>query len=325
MVASMKILLLREAADRIGDDIADIAPGAELVIIEHDASTTGDPDGIEVIYWGTGATRDRRARTFLASWNDRSLRWVQGPNAGYDHPIWMDLLDREVTFTRAAGIWVEPMAQYVHAWILAWSQGLAGQIDRSRAREWTKVMPDDLTARTIGIIGFGGIGRPTARIARALGMRVIATRRTPGPAPDVDHMHPPDQLHEVLAAADYVVLCTPLTDDTHDLIGAAEFAAMGPGTVLINVARGEIVDEDALIAALERGTIRGATIDVTRTEPLPADSPLWAAPNLVITAHQSGDGPRSDKRLDALFLENLDRYMDGRPLRNVVVRDAPER
>ena len=314
----MKMLLLRSTVDAIGDRIRAIAPKAEIVVVEDDGSTTGDPTGIEVIYWANGAHRDARLSTILASWNDPSLRWVQGSNAGYDHPIWMDLVDRGVVFTRAADIWVEPMAQYIHAWVLAWSQGLAGQIDRSHNHDWTQVVPDDVTARTIGIIGFGGIGRPTARIAKALGMRVLATRRTPGPAADVDEMYTPDRLHELLAASDYVVLCTPLTDETRDLIGAAEFAAMRPGSVMINVARGEVVDEDALVAALTNGTIRGATIDVTRTEPLPSESPLWDVPNLVITAHQSGDGPRGDERLDALFLENLERYANKRELRHAV-------
>ena len=314
----MKMLLLRSTVDAIGGRIRTIAPTAEIVVVEDDGSTTGDPTDIEIIYWGNGVHRDARVSTILASWNDPSLRWVQGSNAGYDHPIWMDLVDRGVIFTRAADIWVEPMAQYIHAWVLAWSQGLAGQIDRSHNHDWTQVVPDDVTARTIGIIGFGGIGRPTARIAKALGMRVLATRRTPGPAADVDEMYTPDRLHELLAASDYVVLCTPLTDETRDLIGAAEFAAMRPGSVMINVARGEVVDEDALVAALTNGTIRGATIDVTRTEPLPSESPLWDVPNLVITAHQSGDGPRGDERLDALFLENLERYANKRELRHAV-------
>lgn len=314
----MKILLLRSTVDRIGEHILEIAPTAEFAVLEDDATLTGGPGNIEVIYWGNGLHRDRRVNTVLESWNDPALRWVQGSNAGYDHPLWMDLVDRGVTFTRAADIWVEPMAQYIHAWVLAWSQGLEGQIDRSRAHDWTQVAPDDVTARTIGIIGFGGIGRPTARIARALGMRVLATRRTPGPAPDVDEMFTPDRLREVLAASDYVAVCTPLTDETRNLIGAEEFAAMGPGTVMINVARGEVVDEDALADALTSGLIRGATIDVARTEPLPAESPLWDLPNLVITAHQSGEGPRGEERLDALFLDNLDRYVNGRELRNIV-------
>jgi len=314
----MKILLLRSTVDRIGEAILEISPTADFVVLEDDASTTGDANGIEIIYWGIGVHADRRAVTILESWNDPALRWVQGANAGYDHPIWHDLVDRGVTFTRAADIWVEPMAQYIHAWVLSWSQGVEGQIDRSRSHDWTQVAPDDVTGRTLGIIGFGGIGRPTARIAKALGMRVIATRRTPGPAPDVDEMYTPDRLHEVLAKSDYVALCTPLTDDTRNLIGAAEFAAMGPNAVMINVARGEVVDEDALTEALVQGTIRGATIDVARTEPLPSESALWDVPNLVITAHQSGDGPRSNERLDALFLDNLQRYVDKRPLRNTI-------
>lgn len=314
----MKMLLLRPTVDRIGEAILDVAPNAEFVVVEDDASVAGDQTDIEIIYWGIGVHRDRRARVILDSWNDPSLRWVQGPNAGYDHPIWLDLVNRGVTFTRAADIWVEPMAQYIHAWVLAWSQGVEGQIDRSRQHDWTQVIPDDVTARTIGIVGFGGIGRPTARIAQALGMRVLATRRTPGPAPDVDEMYTPDRLHEVLAESDYVVVCIPLTDDTRDLIGATEFAAMRPDAVMINVARGEIIDEDALADALTSGAIRGATLDVTRTEPLPTESPLWDLPNLVITAHQSGEGPRSEERLDALFLDNLERYVAKRELRNIV-------
>jgi len=318
----MKILLPRSSVEAHADHITALVPDAELVVLEDDASTTGVPENIEIIYWGVGIGRDARAMKLVESWKDPSLRWVQGPNAGYDHPIWMDLVNRGVVFTRAADIWVEPMAQYIHAWILAWSQGIGGQMLRSQHHEWNQVEPDDLTARTIGIIGFGGIGRPTARIAQAIGMRVLATRRTPGGAPDVDEMYTPDRLHEVLEASDYVVLCTPLTDDTRDLIGADEFAAMGSGTVLINVARGEVVDEDALAEALTSGTIRGATIDVTRTEPLPANSPMWDLPNLVITPHQSGEGPRSQERLDDLFLDNLERYVNDRPLRNVITPEG---
>lgn len=312
----------RSTADAHGTHITAIVPDVELVVLEDDASTTGDPSGVEVLYWGVGIGHDARAMKLLESWKDPSLRWVQGSSAGYDHPIWMDLVDRGIVFTRAADIWVEPMAQYIHAWILAWSQGIGGQMLRSQHHDWSPVEPDDVTARTIGIIGFGGIGRPTARIAQALGMRVLATRRTPGGTADVDEMFTPDHLHEVLAASDYVVICTPLSDETRDLIGAEEFAAMGKNTVMINVARGEIVDEDALAEALIAGTIRGATIDVTRTEPLPPDSTLWDLPNLVITPHQSGEGPRSQERLDDLFLDNLERYVSGRPLRNVVTPEG---
>ncbi|MEM7139569.1 MAG: D-2-hydroxyacid dehydrogenase [Actinomycetota bacterium] len=315
----MKILVARPTADRSGDEIRAIVPTADVVVVEEDASVTGDASGVEVIYWGAGVGSGPKAMSMLGSWNDPALRWVQGPNAGYDHPIWVDLIERDdVIFTRAANIWTEPMAQYVTAWMLAWSQGLGGQMLRSQHHEWNQVPPDDLTGRTLGIVGYGGIGSATARIARAIGMRVLATRRTPGEDPHVDEMLTPDRLHELLAAADYVVLCCPLTEATTDLIGAAEFAAMGSGTVLINVARGEVVVEEALADALQTGTIRGATIDVTRQEPLPVDSPLWDLPNIVITPHQSGEGPRSQERLDALFLKNLRRYVVGDEMINLV-------
>lgn len=315
----MRILLPRATVDAVGDQISSIAPDATFVVVEDDATTTGDPTGVEIIFWGADIGSGPRALTMLRSWNDDTLRWVQGPNAGYDHPIWVDLVRRDgVIFTRAANIWTEPMAQYITAWILAWSQGLGGQWLRSQHHEWNKVMADDLTGRTLGIVGHGGIGTATARIAHAIGMRVLAVRRSPGPAEDVDELFPPERLHEVLGAADYVVLCCPLTEATTDLIGEAEFAAMGPGTVLINVARGEVVVEEALADALIEGTIRGATLDVTREEPLPPDSPLWDLPNLVITPHQSGDGPRGQERLDALFLENLRRYVTGDELLHVI-------
>lgn len=315
----MKILLPRATVDAQGDQILAIAPDAELVVVEDDATVTGDPTGVEIIFWGADVGSGPRAIRFVESWNEPALRWVQGPNAGYDHPIWQDLIRRDgVIYTRAANVWTEPMAQYVTAWMLAWAQGIGGQILRSQHHEWNRVVPDDLTGRTVGIIGYGGVGSAVARIAGALGMRVLATRRTSGTADDVDEMYGPDRLHEVLAASDYVVLCCPLTAETTDLIGAPEFAAMGPRTVLINVARGEIVVEDALADALRSGALRGATIDVTREEPLPADSPLWDLPNLVITPHQSGEGPRGRERLDALFLANLRRYVTGDEMRNVV-------
>ena len=315
----MKIVLARESLDERHDDLIRLAPHAQWVTIDNDGSTHGDPAGCEILYWGAGIFGNPpRVTAVLERWGDPALQWVQGPAAGVDHKIWKDLIDRGVRLTNASGIWAEPMAQYVNAWVLAWAQGLGGLILRSEHHEWTPMVADDLTARTMGIIGYGGIGRACARIAKGIGMRVIATRRTPGHEPDLDELMPPDRLHELLAAADYVVLAAPLTDETRDMIGAAEFAAMGSGTVFINVARGEIVDEEALATALRNGTIRGATTDVTRNEPLPPESPLWDVPNLIITPHQSGEGPRAQERLDDLFLDNLGRYMRGETLINEV-------
>lgn len=315
----MKIVLTRESFESRRHQLLVQAPDAEWVILEADASVDGDPTGSQILYWGGALFGDNeRFRAVREQLRNVDLKWVQGPSAGVDHTIWSDLIDRGVRVTNASGIYAEPMAQYINAWVLAWAQGLGGQLLRSQHHEWSPLPAADLTSATMGIVGYGGIGKACARIAKAIGMRVVATRRTPGSEPDVDQLLQPDQLHQLLAESDYVVLTAPLTDTTLGLIGAEEFVAMGPGTVLINVARGKLVDEDALAEALHSGTIRGATVDVTHTEPLPADSALWDVPNLVITPHQSGDGPLAQERLDDLFVENLGRYQRGEALINEV-------
>jgi phosphoglycerate dehydrogenase-like enzyme len=315
----MKILLAAESRASCRDDLDRLLPAAEWVSIGPDGSLDGDPTGTEVIYWGADLwTEEVRLAPIFEQWDAETLVWVQGPSAGVDHPKWPELLDRGVRLTNASGIWAEPIAQYVIAWTLAWAQGLHGQILRSQHHDWTMAPADDLSMRTMGIIGHGGIGSACARVAHALGMRVVALRRTGGHDPHIDDMFTPDRLHELLETSDFVVLCAPYTDATRDMIGAEEFAAMGPQSVFINVARGELVDETAMAEALRRGVIRGATTDVTRTEPLPVDSPLWDVPNLVITPHQSGEGPRGQERLDALFLDNLGRFVRGEPLINEV-------
>ncbi len=315
----MKIVLSRESFEARHGELTNAAPSADWVLINEDGSFEGDPKGCTILYWGAGLFHDEaRLDAVMECWSDPSLEWVQGPAAGIDNPAWSGLLQRGVRLTNASGIYAEPMAQYVSAWVLAWAQGLGGQMLRSQHHEWNPIEAHDLTSATMGIVGYGGIGKACARVAKAIGMRVVATRRTPGGEPDVDELLGPQQLHHLLSESDYVVLTTPLTDITAGLIGEAEFEAMGPGTVLINVSRGEIIDEDALTEALAHGVIRGATIDVTHVEPLPADSPLWDVPNLVITPHQSGDGPRAQERLDDLFVENLTLHERCEPLLNEV-------
>ncbi len=315
----MKILLSRESFDAHQDILRSLVPDAEWVVLEDDASCTGDPTGADIVYWGGGFFTDRdRLRVIVSACRAPDVQWIQGPAAGVDAKIWSDILDRGVRLTSGSGMWSEPIAQYSIAWVLAWAQGLGGQMLRSQHHEWNQLGAEDLTSSTLGIVGYGGIGKACARIAKAIGMDVIATRRTPGEEPNLDELLSPDRLHELLGRSDYVVIAVPLTDATRDLIGTDEFAAMGDHTVLINVARGEIVDEEALSQALRQGIIRGCTTDVTRTEPLPADSPLWDVPNLVITSHQSGGGPQAQALLDDLFVENLGRYVKGEELINEV-------
>ncbi|MGH0033900.1 MAG: D-2-hydroxyacid dehydrogenase [Myxococcota bacterium] len=315
----MKICLSRDLADRLAADVERIVPGAEIVRLGSDGRFDGDVDGVEIFLFSVGLSAVPEAMAAAARiLGEPTLRWVQSPGAGVDHPIWAQLLGRGVRVSSAAGIHAEPIAQYIFTYVLHWERNVARHQAQQASRTWQAIRSDDLTRRTLGIVGMGGIGAAAARIAKAFGMRVVATRRSPVHDPNVDLLVPPERLHELLGEAHYVVLCLPLTPETRHRIGAAELAAMRSDAVLINVARGGVVDEAALIDSLREGRIRGASLDVVEAEPLPADSPLWTLPNCVLTPHDAGSSPRADERLAALFLENLERLVRGEALRNEV-------
>ena len=185
-------------------------------------------------------------------------------------------------------------------------------------RRWQHLPSGDLAEKSIGIVGLGGIGAATARVAKAFGMRVLGCRRTPAANDNVDVWFTPDRLHELLGAAQFVVLALPLTAQTRHLMGPAEFSAMRADAVLLNVARGQVLAEDALVATLREGRIRGAVLDVASEEPLPQGSPLWELPNCVVTPHDAGFSPLANQRIAELVLDNLSRYARGAALRNAV-------
>lgn len=315
----MKICATADLLPHLGAAVKEIAPHAELVTIDANGQFDGDPDGTEVIVFSTSSGVNRTLmRALVPYYAAPTLRWVQSPGAGVDHPIFRTLLERGIRLTNGSGLHAEPIAQYIFTYVLHWHRQVALHQAQQAAREWTLQVSDDLTSKTLGIVGLGGIGEAAARVAQAFGMRVVGLRRTPGESPHVDLVRPPEQLHALLAESDYVVLSIPLTDVTRHLIGAAELDAMRGDAVLINVARGGVVDEPALVEALRAGAIRGATLDVVSEEPLPPESPLWALENCVLTPHDSGWSPRASERLGVLFLENLRRYVAGEALRNEI-------
>ncbi len=259
------------------------------------------------------------------------LRWVHHTQAGVSNLHGTDLWESGVILTSSRGaVGATGIAEYVLAGVYHFGRGLheatrqkaAAQFDRSGYRL------QSLTGATIGVVGLGGIGREVARLARAAGMRVIATRRS---AVTRDHetdgadvLLPAGELTELAAESDYVAVCAPLTPQTRGMIGADVFAAMRPGSVLINIARGELVDEDALVAALGAGRIRGALLDVYEgeLEGRPPRPELVELPQVVLTPHISTRGdPAGVEPARRLFAENLGRYLDGRPLLNRVDRD----
>jgi phosphoglycerate dehydrogenase-like enzyme len=268
------------------------------------------------------------------------LRWVQLHSAGVDHLLDTPLWHSEVTITTNSGIHVTTIGEYVLASMLAFSRHLPRMLDYQQRAEWPsgrweKFVGRELRGSTICIVGYGSIGREVARLARCLGMRVLAVKRDPenradtgftlpgtgdpdGSIPEV--IYPPQKLHQALAQSDYVVIAVPSTPSTRHLIGEAELRAMPNHAYLVNIARGDVVDQDALVRALREGWIGGAGLDVFDPEPLPADSPLWGFDNVIISPHVAGFTPRYDDYATDLFAENLRRYLAGEPLLNQVDR-----
>jgi phosphoglycerate dehydrogenase-like enzyme len=253
--------------------------------------------------------------------NAPRLRWVQGIGSGYEH-IWGAGLDRDgIVVTNAVGVSAAPMAEFVLGRILQCWKRFPEIEDLAQQHEWKPAYGRMLAGSTVGIIGLGAIGNALAERATALGMRVVASRRSWQPgmtAPHVETLYGPDDLPALLGESDVVVLCAPSTPETRGMIDAEALAAMRPGALFVNVGRGTMVDEPALIDALERGHLAAAVLDVTSEEPLPSDHPLWDAPNVYISAHCSATSDGYVERVLAVFLDNLQRYLADAPLRNVV-------
>ncbi|MFC0040218.1 D-2-hydroxyacid dehydrogenase [Actinomadura rayongensis] len=244
--------------------------------------------------------------------------WVHIASAGVDRLLFPALADRAVV-TNSRGVFDGPIAEYVLGLVLAFAKDLPGTLRHQEARVWRHRETERIAGRSALVVGTGPIGRAVARLLRAAGLAVTGAGRAARTGdPDFGTVLAPDELHDGLAAADYVVLAAPLTPATRGMIDAAALARMRPSARLINVGRGALVDENALVAALRAGTIAGAALDVFAAEPLPPDAPLWTLPNVIVSPHMSGDAAGWRDELVALFADNLDRRLTGRPLRNVV-------
>lgn len=314
------------------DAIRAAAPGSRLVTIGFDGHPDGSLDDVEVMLRGRlpAETFDR----ILA--RAPELRWVHSATAGVERVLTPASRARGLVITNARGVFSRPIAEYVMLMILAVSRRLPQLLELQAERTWQPLESRELRDVTVGIVGLGSIGRAVGALATAFGCRVLATRRRPeaGDAmpsgSDVerdepflgsvmlDRVLPPERLPELLSESDFVVLAAPLTPDTHGLIDADAIAHLKPGAWVINVARGELVEERALSRALREGRIGGAVLDTFLEEPLPPTSPLYDLPNVVLTPHTSWSSTRVLDRSIELFADNLRRYAAGRPLVNVV-------
>jgi phosphoglycerate dehydrogenase-like enzyme len=253
------------------------------------------------------------------------VRWVQGTSTGIGQFLRRTgLIDTAITFTTARGIHAKPLADFVVMAILWFAKDGFRMIREQAAHRWVRYCGRDVRGATVGVVGFGTIGREVARACTALGMRVVATKRTARqdePGPDAGRLLPRDDLPLLLSIADYLVLAVPQTPQTERLLGHREFAAMKPGAVLINVARGAVVDEEALVEALRDGRLGGAALDVLSTEPPAPEHPLWSLPNVLLSPHSASTVASENARLTDLFCDNLARYLAGEPLVNVFDRE----
>ncbi|MGH7332064.1 MAG: D-2-hydroxyacid dehydrogenase [Candidatus Rokuibacteriota bacterium] len=248
----------------------------------------------------------------------RRLRWLQVMGAGADWAL-VPTLPRRVIITRAPGLFGPWMVEYTLGWCLWVTQRMATFTAAKRERRWLRdVIPERLGGRTMAVIGLGDIGRAIARAARALGMTVVGVSLSGRPVRGVKQVFLPRGLLRALALADVVVVAAPLTRQTRGLLGPKAMAAMRPSAWLMNIARGPVVDEGALLDALRGRRIAGAILDVFATEPLPAHHPLWSLDNVVITPHISG--PSTPEQITPVFNRNLARYLAGQPLQHVVER-----
>jgi D-2-hydroxyacid dehydrogenase (NADP+) len=251
------------------------------------------------------------------------VRWFQATSAGVDRLAKHEIWGSDIVITGVSGIHAVPISEYVLGTMLMFAKGAIHSFENKRDHKWGRYMAAELAGRTVGIVGLGHIGTEIARLAKAFNMRVVATRRSVKRgrrARYVDELLPQSDLKKLMAESDYVAIAVPLTHETEKLIGAAELKAMKPTACIINIARGGIIDQDALVEALREKRIAGAGLDVTVPEPLPPDSPLWDLDNVILSPHVSGGMEDYMLRATKLFCENLRRHAAGRPLVNVVKR-----
>ncbi len=315
------------------DAIRAAAPGSRIVTIGFDGHPDGPLEEVEVMLRGR-LPADTFDRILLRA---PDLRWVHSATAGVERVLTPASRARGLVITNARGVFSRPIAEYVMLMILAIARRLPELLELQAERTWQPLESRELRDVTVGIVGLGSMGRAVGALATAFGCRVMATRRRPeagtaatigGPdaAADepflgslmLDRVLSPERLPELLAESDFVVLAAPLTADTHGLIGADAIAHLKPGAWVINVARGELVDERALARALREGRLGGAVLDTFREEPLPASSGLYDLPNVILTPHTSWSSTRVLDRSVGLFCDNLRRYAAGEPLINVV-------
>ena len=248
------------------------------------------------------------------------LRWAQAMTAGVEGWIALPDMPAGLTLTCARGTHRESMPENIIGALFYVAKPYAAAVENQKHSKWVQSVAQPLTGKTLGILGLGAIAQDVARLAAALGLRVIGTRRRPEPMANVAEVFPAERTPEVLAQSDFLLLLLPATPETDNFINAERLGMMKPGAWLLNFGRGHLIKDGDLIAAVKAKKIAGAMLDVFRQEPLPVDHPFWTTEGIIVLPHIGGPHPQRDKIVARLFVENLGRFLDGKPLKEVVDR-----
>lgn len=300
------------------DDVPGLSTIADEAQLHFAATPEALAEGIKnaevILGW------DFRVGALRSVWQQATeLRWIQWTGAGVDAILFPELQQSDVVLTNAAGVFDKPMAEFVLATILAFAKHVPQNARLQSTHTWQHRLTEAVENKRVLVVGAGSIGTCIGQLLKAVGMRVTGLSRggrTDDPV--FGTVYPLASLHDELGKADYVVLVPALTPETRGMFGTEQFAAMKPNARFLNLGRGALVDEDAMLTALQQGIIAGAGLDVFSTEPLPQDSPFWDLEQVIISPHMSGDLEESGAQLSELFIDNFRRYRAGKPLRNVV-------
>ena len=306
----IKVLIGSRQEPEVEAMLSDVPAEAEVHFLPHGESLSAHISDVEILFGRLG--EDEMSET-------GALRWVHQPHAGVEGFMYPAFKVSDVTLTNCRGLYGTQIAEHAFALLLSLTRQIPAQLEFMKTKHWERVPCVELAGMTMGILGLGGIGRAIATRARAFDFEVVAADVEPIDKPDtVSELYGLDELATFLAQTNILMVCCPSTPETHKLLSHAQFNQMPDGGYIVNVSRGKVVDEDALIAALQSGKLTGAGLDVTYTEPCPPENPLWEQENVILTSHSAGASQHIRRRAMQLFIDNLHRYVAGEPLVNVV-------
>ena len=327
----VRLMLSQKMLEQLSPQILQHAQGHALELVSLESAVALQRRDIDLAFISrevTGSSTKHQVHPELQACYDlmldnTGLKWVHIHSAGADRPIYQSLVQRGVQVSTSSGANARVVAAMALAGLLALNKRFPMLWTQQQHRQWLPLlgegrMPRDLPGQTATVVGWGPIGQELAQLLSALGLKVIAIRTKATGQHNGIEMVRFEDMQAVLPRTDWLILACPLTHTTHGLVNAQVLQALSPGAQLINVARGEVVVQDALIDALQRGQLQGAFLDVFDTEPLAVDSPLWAMPNVMITPHAAGHSDGNAQRVNQMFLENLTRWLCAQPLNNRV-------